>query len=282
MPAQEYNMMDAKKIKHRRLRTGGVSSLSWKNCILCAMLSKNVFKYIQSLKLKKHRDEEQRFIAEGPKVISELLMSTAFRPARVYSLPAYAEANRKNDPDVEWHEVSEAELERLSLLQAPQQALAVAPTLYHPFAGFQPGTWSIMLDGIQDPGNLGTIIRIADWFGVSHIYATPDTADCYNPKVVQASMGSLFRVKMHYGDCSGWLADAKVPVYGTAMQGESIWTFAKPEPGILIIGNEGKGMRPEIRGQLTTALTIPRIGHAESLNAGVATGIILSHLLKPS
>jgi TrmH family RNA methyltransferase len=238
------------------------------------------FKLIQSLKDKKHREEKGLFVAEGVKVVNELLQTPDFIIEKLYST---------TDVGIQWgktrlpagiHEqVTEQEMRRMSLLQTPSSVLALVKMPPSSFLDFPKNQWSLLLDGIQDPGNLGTIIRLADWFAIEHIYATEDTADSFNPKVVQASMGSIFRVKVMYGPCQEWLTKSAAPVYGTAMQGTSIWQEQKVAPGILVIGNEGKGIRSEVGAFMNTVFSIPKLGKAESLNAGVATGILLSHLL---
>lgn len=239
------------------------------------------FKLIQGLKDKKHREECGLFVAEGIKIVKELLEAPEFRVEKVYATSSlYREWNAEKLPAGIYELVSEPEMRRMSLLQTPASVLALVKLPARSFRSFASNTWSLLLDGIQDPGNLGTIIRLADWFGIQNIYATEDTADCFNPKVVQATMGSIFRVHVMYGPCQQWLQQqSTVPVYGTAMQGKSIWQQQKVLPGVLVIGNEGKGIRPEVGAHISTVFTIPKIGHAESLNAGVATGIMLSHLL---
>lgn len=246
------------------------------------MLSKNEIKYIQSLKAKKERQEAGVFVAEGPKIISELIGDNPGEIVKVFGLPAFfSTLPAESVAQIPTTIVSSEELERISFLQAPQQCLALVKMKDHAFEPFKPGRWSLMLDGIQDPGNLGTIIRIADWFGIEYIYANNDTAEMYNPKVVQATMGSLFRVKMMYGDCAQWLHTYTPVCYTTAMKGQSIWKSKAFTPGVVVIGNEGKGVSAAIENLATATISIPKMGGAESLNAGVATGIILSHLLQP-
>ncbi|HSC52439.1 MAG TPA: RNA methyltransferase [Phnomibacter sp.] len=246
------------------------------------MLSKNEIKYIQSLKAKKQRHEAGVFIAEGPKIIEELIRQHAASVIKVFGLLSFfKEIPSSVLSKINHVVISEAELERISMLQAPQQCLALVHLKEQAFEPFVAGSWSLMLDSIQDPGNLGTIIRIADWFGIEHIYASADTADCFNPKVVQATMGSLFRVKMMYGPCEQWLQTHQPACYITAMQGKSIWETDAISPGVIIIGNEGKGVSAALAAHATGSMSIPKLGGAESLNAAVATGIILSHVLQP-
>jgi TrmH family RNA methyltransferase len=238
------------------------------------------FKLIQGLKDKKHREENQLFVAEGIKLVNELLQTPGFVVEKIFATGDKGLSKELTDlsPSI-YEQVSERDMQRLSMLQTPSTVLALVKMPNRAFISFPENKWSLLLDGIQDPGNLGTIIRLADWFGIENIYATEDTADCFNPKVVQASMGSIFRVRVMYGTCQQWLAQAQVAVYGTGMQGKSIWQTGPLHPGILAIGNEGKGIRNEVGAYIKNVLSIPKLGQAESLNAGVATGILLSHLL---
>ncbi|MGD5588110.1 RNA methyltransferase, partial [Xanthomonas citri pv. citri] len=153
-----------------------------------------------------------------------------------------------------------------------QQILAVVKARPNEFPAISKNRWTLLLDGIQDPGNLGSIIRIADWFGIAAIYCTPETADHYNTKVVLATMGSLWRVPVYYGDCKALLSKAMVPVYGTLLEGGNIFAGGILAPGIIVIGSEGQGIHPSILPFITKAITIPKLGHAESLNAAVAAG----------
>jgi len=240
------------------------------------MISKNDVKYIQSLHHKKTRDKEGLFIAEGPKLLLELL-SSQFEVKQLYALPVWMEQHPKINKATE---ITEGELEKITALQTPNQVLAV---FKQPSLSDEPvlkGCLSLVLDGIQDPGNLGTIIRIADWFGICQLIASEDTADVYNPKVVQATMGSIARVKVHYKKLPDWLAQTTVPVYGALLNGENVYNTGEIKEGVLVIGNEGRGIRAEILPFIQKLLTIPGRGKAESLNAAVATGIILSHIVK--
>ena len=239
------------------------------------MISKNDVKYIQSLNFKKTRDEERVFIAEGPKLLNELL-AAGIAIKKIYATDDWAQLNNTIQGITT---ITEAELQKISGLQTPNQVLAIA-------AQPQPATWpvlqgrlSLVLDGIQDPGNLGTIIRIADWFGITQVIASTDTVDKYNSKVVQSTMGSLLRVQVWYMDITQWLAAVPVKVYGALLSGHNVFTTGKITEGLLVIGNESKGIRPGVMPFIQQALTIPGNGSAESLNAAVATGIILSHIL---
>jgi TrmH family RNA methyltransferase len=239
------------------------------------MISKSEAKYIQSLCHKKQRQQEGLFIAEGPKLVEELLSSN-YTIHKLYALGDFiASSQQQLDNMVE---VNEAELERISGLQTPNKVLAIVQQK----EAAEPvvkGKLNLVLDGIQDPGNLGTIIRIADWFGIGNIICSNDTAELYNPKVIQSTMGSFVRVNVWYGNLEAFLSNNKVPVYGTLLEGKSIYEMDKPKEALLVIGNEGKGIRENVLPFVKHPVTIPRMGGAESLNAAVATGLILSHLV---
>ena len=240
------------------------------------MLSKNELKYIQSLCQKKQRQTEGLFIAEGTKIAEEL-ESAKFRVRKLYALASWAEQYSGN---AEVIKVTEAELTKISQLQTPNQVLAiveqkkwVTPT------AFSTGL-TLVLDGLQDPGNMGTLIRIADWFGIKQVMASLDTVELYNPKVIQSTMGSFTRVEVSYVSLAPMLAKTNLPVYGALLEGKPIYSLQPVQEGILVIGNESKGIREALLPHITQPITIPRIGGAESLNAAVAAGILLSHLLK--
>ncbi|RXK85467.1 TrmH family RNA methyltransferase [Filimonas effusa] len=237
------------------------------------MVTKNEVKYIQSLYQKKNRLEERLFIAEGPKLVGEMLQS-GYVIRNIYATSQWCD-NNSNIPATP---VSDAELEKISLLQTPNQVLAIGEQRPPSGDPVLKGHFSLVLDGIQDPGNLGTIIRIADWFGISQIIASPDTAEFYNPKVIQSTMGSFLRVNLWYQPLQELLSQSPVPVFGALLNGKSIHSQQPLNEGLLVIGNESKGIREPLLPFISNALTIPRIGHAESLNAAVATGILLSHL----
>lgn len=242
------------------------------------MLSRNEAKYIQSLYHKKTRDEEDVFIAEGVKTINEIL-SSDLTIKKIYALKDWIDVN-KNIKDV--IEITDDELKRISNFETPNKVLAIVnkkaactiPSLQNQI--------TLMLDGIQDPGNLGTIIRTADWFGVKNIIASNDTANVYNSKVVQSTMGSFLRVNIFYTDLIEFLSNNKIDVYGAMLNGENINSLYEITEGIVLIGNEGKGIRNDLHHFITTKITITKFGEAESLNAAVATGIILWQLVHGS
>jgi TrmH family RNA methyltransferase len=243
------------------------------------MLSKSKTKYIQTLGQKKFRDEEGLFIAEGPKIVKDLLEEKTVTVKSVYALKEWIEDNKKLVGVTELIEIEEADLEKISQLKTPNKVVAVVQQ----FAIAEEITTSnkitLALDGIQDPGNMGTIIRIADWFGVEQIVCSNDSADIYNSKVVQSTMGSIARVKVFYTDLEQWLREQKgISIYATTLEGKAIGSMGKIKDGIIVFGNESKGISLAIMNIATDKITIPKKGKAESLNAGVAAGIILSHL----
>lgn len=239
------------------------------------MLSKNEVKDIQSLTHKKFRDALNLFIAEGPKIVRELLQSAPGKIKKLYATEEWIASEGRDFAGVEVTRVTPAELERISQLQTPNSVLALTER----FTAVPPEAYSfaLYLDAIQDPGNMGTIIRIADWFHVATIVCSSGCADVHNPKVVQASMGSILRVNVYYDDA--WLARQKKTIYAAALNGTALPEIQKTEEGILIIGNESKGIGAATLALANKKIMIPRRGGAESLNAAVATGIILSHLL---
>jgi TrmH family RNA methyltransferase len=243
------------------------------------MLSKLQVKYIQSLGHKKRRDEEGLFIAEGPKVVDELLAASQPVIKTIYAIKDWVVTNRSKTLKHDVIEISDAELERISGLSTPNQALAVVKKFKSSASIITKNKLTLVLDTIQDPGNLGTIIRISDWFGIENIICSTACADMYNAKVVQASMGSICRVNILYTDLANWLQTQQgIKIYATVLSGQSIATVGKIKEGILIIGNESQGIHPEILKYAGENISIPRTGKAESLNAAVAAGIILSHL----
>jgi TrmH family RNA methyltransferase len=239
------------------------------------MVTKSELKYIQSLSDKKVRLESGCFIAEGVKLVGEMI-AAGYPLKAVYALDSWVSP----DATLEVTRIEAFELEKMRLLQTPNQVLAVArmPQNTNPIE--LAGQLTIVLDGIQDPGNLGTIIRTADWFGIPQIVASEDTVDVYNPKVIGASMGSFMRVQVHYKNLAAWMPTVKLPVYGALLEGENIFTTKAPNGGVLVIGSEGKGIRENVIDFVTHPVTIPKTGGAESLNAGIAAGIIIAQLTR--
>lgn len=241
------------------------------------MLSKNEVKDIQSLCHKKSRDEQGVFIAEGPKMLLELL-EAGFEIVQAFALKGWIEKNKHYANLVT--EINEIELAKISNLKTPNEAFVIAKKKAQQPEPITNGSLVLVLDELQDPGNLGTIIRIADWFGIKQIVASTNSVEQYNPKVVQATMGSVCRVDVWYKNLEDWLPTLQVDVYGALLNGESVYKVEPVKEGVLVIGNESRGIGKELLPMISHPVTIPKIGEAESLNAAVATGIILSHLRK--
>ena len=243
------------------------------------MISKNKIKYIRSLELKKNRNKEGKFVAEGFKVVDDLL---ALQPADLIVATQEWLHGKHFAAQTEVIEVTEEELKKVSFLQHPQQVLAVFKQATSGDYSINTNELNLALDGVQDPGNLGTIIRIADWFGITHIYCSQDTADVYNPKVVQATMGSIARVKVEYGDLLGLVESLPddVPVYGTLLDGDNIYQQTLENRGLIVMGNEGKGISPALTKKVNHKLLIPNFPEgratADSLNVAIATAITCS------
>lgn len=239
------------------------------------MLFKARIKLIQSLNLKKHRSELKLFVVEGKKQVTELLTSN-YHINCLVATQHWADACAQDiKNNTELIVVTADELKKVSLLQAPQEVLAVVeiPEKNISSAIINKG-FSVFLDGIQDPGNFGTIIRIADWYGIKNIICSNDCVDVFNPKTIQATMGSFARVDVYYTNLADMLKNNTLPVYGALMKGESLYQSSIKENSILIIGNEGKGISEDLLKYISHPITIPKIGGAESLNAGIATAII--------
>ena len=236
------------------------------------MVSKNQIKLITSLQQKKFRQLHKLFIAEGVKVIQELLDSN-FELEHLFVTESIFEKINKDSKSL----ISDAELKKISCLATPNNCLAlfVIPADELPTAN----GLIVALDAVRDPGNLGTIIRLCDWFGVAQLWCNEQTVDLYNPKVVQATMGSLARVKVYYLDLEKQIQNTNLPVFGTFMDGENIYQKQLPNEGILILGNEANGISSPIEKLVSERLAIPRFGNlqkTESLNVATATAIFLS------
>jgi TrmH family RNA methyltransferase len=236
------------------------------------MLSKNQIKLITSLQQKKHRIAYQLFFAEGIKVIQELLESN-FELVNLYTTQDDFE-QVSNEKKVL---VEESDLKKASALATPNTCLAVFKIPAE--KKITEAGLILALDSIRDPGNLGTILRLCDWFGVGQIVCSKDTVDIYNPKVVQATMGSIARVNVNYIDLETFVGQTKLPVFGTFMDGNNIYKAILPQKGIAVVGNEANGISPELEKLIKNRLTIPRFGNlqkTESLNVATATAIVLS------
>jgi TrmH family RNA methyltransferase len=245
------------------------------------MLSKAKLKYIKSLQLKKYRMEEQSFIVEGAKGVAELLDSE-FQITMIAATPEFSRATaealaRLAKKGVEIIPATEKELAAAGSLQSNQSAIAVVkmkPNVAPRLSGTE---YALVLDDIRDPGNLGTIIRTADWYGIHNIIASEETADLYNPKTISATMGSLLRVHMFYTILTEYLHNAS-NLYGTFLKGSDVHTIRFAKGGFIVIGNESNGISTAVAGLIHERIMIPRYGDAESLNAGVAAAIVLDNL----
>jgi TrmH family RNA methyltransferase len=238
------------------------------------MLTKQTVKFTKSLQNKKFRRLYNQFIIEGEKSVLEVL-SSDFKIQKLlvtsYFHAKYKELLAPFSGIIEL--AGDTELDSIGSLQSNDAAIAVCAVNEVLLPETIKGEWVIALDNINDPGNLGTIIRIADWYGISKIICSEDTADFYNPKVINASKGSFLRVKVHYTDLSAFLKQQRVSVYGADLHGENIHTASFKEEGILVMGNEAHGISEGVKACITQMLTIPRFGQAESLNVGIATAI---------
>lgn len=255
------------------------------------MLSKNKQKLIRSLDRKKNRDAEGLFLAEGPKLVTELLAH--FRCRLLVGEPAVlSKVPFEENAVAERVEVTAEELARVSLQRAPQGVLAVFEKLQPvaaqsllPVAG---RSLCLALDGVQDPGNVGTIVRIADWWGIEHVICSHDTADVFAPKTVQSTMGALGRVGVHYTDLPAWLdaLPAGTPIYGTLLDGDNLYDSELTPHGIIVMGNEGNGLSAAVRERVSHRLLIPSFPPdrptSESLNVAVATAVTCAEFRRRS
>jgi len=247
------------------------------------MLSKSQISLLKSLQFKKERELNGSFLVEGYKSIQEFLNSS-FQIEALYFTASFDSNLMKLSQKINCIEISISEMEKISSLKSPQQiaALVKIPKLPPLNNVYLKQKFSLVLDGIQDPGNMGTIIRIADWFGIKNIICSNDTVDVFNPKVVQASMGSLSRINVFYKDIKSIILSAGLPVFGALLAGENIYQTEFGTEGLLVMGNEGNGISAEIEQLITHAITIPRVGMAESLNVGIATAIFCSEITRKS
>jgi len=250
--------------------------------IIFKMISKNTQKLIKSLSVKKYRIKEGLFLVEGDKMVLEVLQSN-FVVNKLIGTSAFLSANEnKLSKASEIIEATQEEIKSTSLLKNPQNCMAVCKIrATHDFPKKMNGDLTLYLDGIQDPGNLGTIIRLSDWFGIEDIFCSSDTADVFNPKVVQASMGSIFRTNVWYTSLEELVKEegfSEIPVLGAFLNGQNIFSEKLPKQAILVVGNEGSGIRPSTESFVGKKIMIPGFtkseGKTESLNVSVATGII--------
>ena len=243
------------------------------------MLSKSQISFIQSLQHKKFRKEHGLFVVEGLKSVEEFANSS-YQIEAVYHTSAMVPKMLKLSHKINFEEISLNILEKISQLKTPQEVLALVKIPTQPGLNYTllQKKFSLVLDGVQDPGNMGTIIRTADWFGIENIICSEDTVDVYNPKVVQATMGSLARMNVHYVNLTETLPQTGLPVFGTLLEGENLYQTNFGNEGLLVMGNEGNGVTEPIKKLITTAVTIPGSGNAESLNVAIATAICCSEI----
>jgi RNA methyltransferase, TrmH family len=243
------------------------------------MLSKSQINLLKSLQHKKFRTEHGLFLVEGHKSVNEFANS-AYQVDTIFQTYTTDPKLLNLSQKINSQQISLNDLEKISSLKTPQDVVALVkipdwPALSNDTLSKK---FSIVLDGIQDPGNLGTIIRTADWFGITDIICSADTVDAYNPKVVQASMGSLSRTRIHYVDIEPFLKRTQLPVFGALFNGKNIYETQFGAEGLIVMGNEGNGIRPTVEKLIQKAITIPRAGQAESLNVGIATAIFCSEI----
>ncbi len=242
------------------------------------MISKARIKMIHALEARKHRLREGLFVAEGPRLVNEMLRSA--RPAYLAATARWLSANAGLlPPGCPADEVSEDELRQASLLRAPQQVLALLPLPRYRLEATLPQTsLCLALDGVQDPGNMGTIVRVADWFGIGDVICSHDTADVFGPKAVQATMGALARVRVHYTDLPHYICQSGAPVWGTMLDGQDIYSQPLGSHGLIVMGNEGNGLSPRVRELVGHRLLIPSFPPGrpttDSLNVAIATSIV--------
>lgn len=244
------------------------------------MLTRAQIKHIRSLTQQKFRNEFKEFIAEGEKIAGEWLAADGM-VKMIVATRRWAEFNSgliERHPEAQVFIVKDRELESLSSLQTPNGVILVLP-LPEPKAVPREEEWYLALDDIQDPGNMGTIIRIADWFGIKHVVCSPGCVDVYNPKVIQSAMGGLLRVNLYESDLETLLTSTKLPVYAATLDGENIYKESRRSAGVLVVGNESRGVSEIIKSLAGHKVTIPGRGGAESLNVGVSTGILCALLL---
>lgn len=245
------------------------------------MLSKNTINFIRSLKDKKTRQQEMLFTAEGTKSVLELCHASKISVKGVFATKDWLEEHAfEISRNIELTEVSNKELDQISSLKTHQNVLMLAkiPSSNIDNTNFDDGL-NLVIDTVQDPGNLGTIIRIADWYGIKNIVCSLACADAYNSKTIQASMASIARVNVLYTDLNDFLSKHQLPVYGAVMDGQNLKEVKLQKSAFLLIGNEGKGISPELKKYISHAITIAKVGEAESLNAAIATAIICDRMV---
>jgi RNA methyltransferase, TrmH family len=243
------------------------------------MISKSKAKYIKSLQVKKYRKQEQSFVVEGAKGVEELLRSD-FKTTMVFASAAFLDEHEDllRSRGIEVAEATASELEAVGSVESNESALAVGQMKPNVAPNLPADEFALVLDDIRDPGNLGTIIRTADWYGIRHIIASEETSDLYNPKVIRSTMGSFCRVSVYYTSLTEFLAKAVVPVYGTFLGGADVHTLSFGKGGMIVVGNESNGISKPVEAFVSQKITIPSYGKAESLNASIATAVVLDNL----
>ena len=247
------------------------------------MLSKSQISLLSSLQHKKFRREHGLFIVEGYKSVTEFINS-AYQVDTIYHTPSIAPKLLNLSRKINFQEISLNEVQKISSLKTPQEVIGLVKIPIWPVLNYKAleKKFSLVLDSVQDPGNMGTIIRTADWFGIQDIICSEDTVDVYNPKVVQATMGSLARVNVHYADLLTVLPQIKLPIFGAMLNGQNMYNTPFGTEGLLVMGNEGNGISAPVEQLITSAVTIPRAGNAESLNVAIATAILCSEIKRNS
>lgn len=246
------------------------------------MFSKQQQKYVQSLQIKKYRQEHQTFLVEGAKSVLELIDSD-FEIELLLCTPKFLVENEKKIKKISVESISQTELEKLSTLQSNDSAVAVVKMKPNTHLQAIANEFVLILDDIRDPGNFGTILRIADWYGITKVICSDTTVDFYNPKVIAASMGSFTRIYVFYTNLQAYFEQISVQkpdIIGTFLNHTNLHQFSFPDTGYIVLGNESNGIGEVVEKFVTDKITIPRFGHAESLNVGIATAIVLDNLMR--
>lgn len=246
------------------------------------MFSKQQQKYVQSLQIKKYRQEHYAFLVEGAKSVLEL-MDSDFGIELLLCTSKFFVENEKKLKKISVEQISQTELEKLSTLQSNDSAVAVVRMKPNTHLQANTKEYVLVLDDIRDPGNLGTILRIADWYGITKVICSETTVDFYNPKVIAASMGSFTRIQTYYTNLQEYFEQISVEkpvIIGTFLDHENLHQFSFPDAGYIVLGNESNGIGEVVEKFVSNKVTIPRFGHAESLNVGIATAIVLDNLMR--
>ncbi|GAB3523355.1 TrmH family RNA methyltransferase [Emticicia fontis] len=246
------------------------------------MFSKQQQKYVQSLQIKKYRQEHHAFLVEGAKSVLEL-MDSDFQIELLLCTSKFFEENEKKLKKISVEQISQTELEKISTLQSNDAAVAVVKMKANVNLQASEKEFVVVLDDIRDPGNLGTILRIADWYGITKVICSDTTVDFYNPKVIAASMGSFTRIQTFYTDLQAYfekISGQTPAIIGTFLNHENLHQFSFPDAGYIVLGNESNGIGEVVEKFVTNKVTIPRFGQAESLNVGIATAIVLDNLMR--